>query len=99
MKLAKTIPLATALILLCLPAHGQVRLPAPGVYVEEVPSDRPIADAPTSVTAFVGRASAGPTDAPVLVRSLPEYVQRFGTPSASKPTSPRAAWPCTSNAA
>jgi phage tail sheath protein FI len=87
MKLAKLPALAAVLLLLVQNAHGQVRLPAPGVYVEEVPSDRPVTDAPTSVAAFVGRASAGPVDTPVPVRSAAEYAKRFGTPSASTPLS------------
>jgi hypothetical protein len=87
MKFAKLVPLAAVVLLFGSSTHGQVRQPAPGVYVEEVPSDRPITDAPTSVVAFVGSASSGPIDAPVPVRSLADYVQRFGTPSAAKPLS------------
>jgi len=38
----------------------------------------PIIAAPTSVTAFVGRTSAGPTDKPVLCESLDHFEQVFG---------------------
>lgn len=61
----------------------------PGVYVQEVPSGvRAVTAAPTSVTAFVGRARRGPVAssapgsasaaAPVRVRSWAEYEREFG---------------------
>ena len=37
----------------------------PGVYIQEIPSGvRTITGVATSITAFVGRAAAGPTDEP-----------------------------------
>ncbi|MCA0374224.1 MAG: phage tail sheath subtilisin-like domain-containing protein [Gemmatimonadetes bacterium] len=51
----------------------------PRVFIEERPSGPPpIVAAPTGVTAFVGHARRGPTDRPVVVRSMPEFEQVFG---------------------
>lgn len=52
----------------------------PGVYVEEIPSGvRTIVGVPTSVTAFMGRASRGPTTGPgVSVFSFDEFERNFG---------------------
>jgi phage tail sheath protein FI len=51
----------------------------PGVYVQEAPSGvRTIVGVATSVTAFVGAARLGPTDTPVRVRSVADYVRAFG---------------------
>src|SRR6185503_3306786 len=55
----------------------------PGVYIEEIPSGvRTIAGVATSITAFVGRALRGPTDAdadsPVVINSFGDYVRAFG---------------------
>jgi phage tail sheath protein FI len=52
----------------------------PGVYVEEIPSGvRTIVGVPTSVTAFVGRASRGPITGPGLsVFSFDEFERNFG---------------------
>jgi uncharacterized protein len=55
----------------------------PGVYVEEIPSGiRPISGVATSITAFVGRARRGPTDAdrvaPVVVNSFGDFERIFG---------------------
>ena len=55
----------------------------PGVYIEEIPSGvRTIAGVATSITAFVGRAPRGPTDAdtdsPVVINSFGDYVRAFG---------------------
>lgn len=56
-----------------------VQLSYPGVYVEEVPSGvRTITGVATSVTAFIGRAPRGPTDAPVTVSSFGDFERRFG---------------------
>lgn len=53
----------------------------PGVYVDERPSGvRTIVGVSTSVTAFVGSSSFGPTDQPVRVTSMPDYIRRFGPP-------------------
>src|SRR5436305_632830 len=52
----------------------------PGVYVEEIPSGvRTSVGVPTSVTAFAGRASRGPTTGPGLsVFSFDEFERNFG---------------------
>jgi phage tail sheath protein FI len=57
----------------------------PGVYIQEVPSGvRTITGVATSVTAFVGRAVAGPictaasTDPPSTITSFADYERRFG---------------------
>ena len=43
-----------------------VNLSYPGVYVQEIASGvRTVAGVPTSIAAFVGRASRGPVNAPV----------------------------------
>lgn len=56
-----------------------VEIKYPGVYVEEIPSGaRPIAGVPTSITAFIGRAARGPTDAPGPVHSFGEFERDFG---------------------
>ncbi|MDB5731192.1 MAG: phage tail sheath protein [Variovorax sp.] len=51
----------------------------PGVYIQEVPSGvRTITGVATSITAFVGRASAGSTDEPQMLTSYADYERRFG---------------------
>lgn len=51
----------------------------PGVYIQEIPSGvRTITGVATSITAFVGRAAAGPTDEPVMLTSFADYERRFG---------------------
>jgi phage tail sheath protein FI len=53
----------------------------PGVYIEEVPSGvRTITGVATSITAFVGRALRGPTDAigPVTINSFGDFERIFG---------------------
>ncbi|WP_010584692.1 phage tail sheath family protein [Schlesneria paludicola] len=52
----------------------------PGVYVEEVPSGlRTVVGVATSVTAFLGRATRGPTTGPgISVFSFDEFERRFG---------------------
>lgn len=51
----------------------------PGVYIQEVPSGvRTITGVATSITAFVGAASAGPTDEPVMLTGYGDYERRFG---------------------
>ncbi len=58
-----------------------VSLSYPGVYVEEIPSGvRTITGVATSITAFVGRALRGPTDAdgPVVVNSWSDFDRVFG---------------------
>lgn len=55
----------------------------PGVYIEEISSGvRTITGVATSITAFVGRAAKGPTDAdvdgPVVINSYGDYERTFG---------------------
>lgn len=55
----------------------------PGVYIEEIPSGvRTITGVATSITAFIGRAARGPTDAdtdgPVTINSYGDYERNFG---------------------
>ena len=51
----------------------------PGVYVEEIPSGvRTITGVSTSVTAFIGVASRGPTDKAVRILSFTDYEDVFG---------------------
>jgi len=54
-------------------------LVAPGVYVEEASTgERMIHGAPTSITAFIGRAERGPVNEPVPVSSMADYDRLFG---------------------
>jgi phage tail sheath protein FI len=69
-----------------------VALTYPGVYVEEIPSGvRTITGVATSITAFVGRAPRGPTDAdtdgPVTITSFADYERVFGGVDAAYPMS------------
>jgi phage tail sheath protein FI len=55
----------------------------PGVYIEEIPSGvRTITGVPTSITAFIGRARRGPSDAdddaPVMIHSFADFERIFG---------------------
>ncbi|MDQ2990265.1 MAG: phage tail sheath subtilisin-like domain-containing protein, partial [Pseudomonadota bacterium] len=51
----------------------------PGVYIEELPSGvRTITGVSTSIAAFVGWASMGPTDKAELVLSWSDFVRKFG---------------------
>ncbi|MFP5406492.1 MAG: phage tail sheath family protein, partial [Gammaproteobacteria bacterium] len=51
----------------------------PGVYLQEVPSGvRTITGVATSITAFVGRAAAGPIDDPQMLTSYADYERQFG---------------------
>lgn len=60
----------------------------PGVYVEEVPSGvRTLTGVATSITAFVGAASAGPTNDPVMLTSFADYERQFGGLALSSPMS------------
>ncbi|HEU0217516.1 MAG TPA: phage tail sheath C-terminal domain-containing protein [Stellaceae bacterium] len=60
----------------------------PGVYIQEVPSGvRTITGVATSITAFVGRAAAGPTDEPVMLTSFADYERRFGGLDVASPMS------------
>jgi uncharacterized protein len=60
-----------------------VTLSYPGVYIEEIPSGvRTITGVATSITAFIGRALMGPTDAdpdgPVVINSYGDFERTFG---------------------
>jgi phage tail sheath protein FI len=56
-----------------------LNLTYPGVYIEELPSGvHTITGVATSIAAFVGWASQGPTDRAVLVQSFPEFSRQFG---------------------
>src|SRR5450755_4381427 len=58
----------------------------PGVYVQEIPSGvRTITGVPTSVTAFIGRASRGPADQQTLITSYADFERLFGALDASYP--------------
>src|SRR6266851_3695121 len=60
----------------------------PGVYIQEVPSGvRTITGVATSITAFVGRAAAGPIDEPVMLTSFADYERRFGGLDVASPMS------------
>jgi Bacteriophage tail sheath protein len=51
----------------------------PGVYVEEIPSGvHTITGVATSITAFVGRASRGPTNEAVTINSFGDFEKTFG---------------------
>ena len=51
----------------------------PGVYIQEVPSGvRTITGVATSITAFIGRAAAGPTNDPVVVNGWADFERQFG---------------------
>jgi Bacteriophage tail sheath protein len=51
----------------------------PGVYIEEIPSGvRTIVGVATSITAFIGMASRGPTDKPVVINSFGDFERIFG---------------------
>lgn len=60
----------------------------PGVYIEEVSSGvRTITGVATSITAFVGRAAAGPTDDPTMLTSFGDFERRFGGLDLASPMS------------
>src|SRR5215471_15470606 len=51
----------------------------PGIYIEEIPSAvHTITGVATSIAAFIGWATQGPTDRAVLVESWTEFQQQFG---------------------
>jgi phage tail sheath protein FI len=56
-----------------------VTLSYPGVYVEELPSGvHAITGVPTSIAAFVGRATRGPTNSSTVINSLADFGRLFG---------------------
>jgi uncharacterized protein len=51
----------------------------PGVYIEEIPSGvRTITGVATSITAFIGATSQGPTNRAVLISSFSDFERQFG---------------------
>src|SRR3954451_10073803 len=51
----------------------------PGVYIQEIsPGPRPIEGVATSITAFLGRTSRGPSSTPGMVKSWGEFEQVYG---------------------
>jgi phage tail sheath protein FI len=60
----------------------------PGVYIDELPSSvHTITGVPTSVAAFVGAASRGPTSAPVHTGNFGDFQRTFGGVSSDSPLS------------
>src|SRR2546421_4818264 len=60
----------------------------PGVYIEEIPSGvRTITGVATSITAFGGWASKGPTDRAQLIQSWSDFDRQFGGLDANSPMS------------
>ena len=60
-----------------------VTLSYPGVYIEEVSSGvRTITGVATSITAFIGSATRGPTDQAIRIQSFSDYLRQFGSLSA-----------------
>src|SRR6266851_1512390 len=65
------------------PTNGGCFMPIqptyPGVYIEEIPSGvHTITGVATSITAFIGRARKGPTDAAITITSNADYERIFG---------------------
>ena len=51
----------------------------PGVYVQEVPSGvRTITGVATSIAAFIGRASRGTVNEPVIINGFADFERKFG---------------------
>ncbi|MFG1931426.1 phage tail sheath family protein [Mycobacterium sp. NPDC048908] len=50
----------------------------PGVYIDESSAGHSIAGVATSITAFLGRAAKGPTDQPVSVFDLADFIDHYG---------------------
>jgi uncharacterized protein len=50
----------------------------PGIYIQEIPSQRSIQSASTSVPAFLGITDAGPINTPTLITSWNAYTRQFG---------------------
>ncbi len=60
----------------------------PGVYIDELTSSvHTITGVPTSIAAFVGAASRGPTTAPVHISSFADFQRIFGGVSSDSPLS------------
>lgn len=66
----------------------------PGVYIDEISRGvHTITGVPTSIAAFVGSTSRGPTDGPVHITSLADFQRTFGEVSYANPS----AWRSTSS--
>lgn len=66
-------------------AINTTALSVPDVYVQIVPpSENYLNGVPTNILGVVGTAQWGPTNAPVIVGGLPDYVQKFGNIHARK---------------
>jgi phage tail sheath protein FI len=50
----------------------------PGVYIEEAAGGGTIAGVPTSITAFLGRATSGPVNDPISTTSFADFEHGFG---------------------
>lgn len=50
----------------------------PGIYIQEIPSQRSIQGASTSVPAFIGITDIGPINTPTLITSWNAYTRQFG---------------------
>src|SRR4030095_1162980 len=58
-----------------------VQVSYPGVYIQEVPSGvHTITGVSTSIAAFLGRTSKGPTNKAIRILSLSDYARNFGPP-------------------
>lgn len=58
-----------------------VQVSYPGVYIDEVPSGiHTITGVATSITAFIGAATRGPTDQPITIFSFADYQRQFASP-------------------
>ena len=60
----------------------------PGVYIEEIPSGvRSIGGVATSITTFIGRATQGPVDDPIVIDSFADFERQFGVLDVACPLS------------
>ncbi|MCP4374145.1 MAG: phage tail sheath family protein, partial [Deltaproteobacteria bacterium] len=50
----------------------------PGVYIEEIPGQKPIEGVGTATGAFVGIAEKGPVGEPKLITNLTQFRETFG---------------------
>jgi phage tail sheath protein FI len=60
-------------------APFQTKGKAPGVYIQEITLPGPIPGVSTSVTAFLGPATQGPTFAPTSITNIDQFWSIFGT--------------------
>ncbi|MDR7257789.1 hypothetical protein J2X47_001969 [Sphingomonas sp. BE270] len=81
-------------------AINTTALVVPDVYVQIVPpSDNFINGQPTNILGIVGTAQWGPANAPVIVGSIADYVQKFGNVQARKYDMGTAVWAAVLNGA